>query len=127
MVTNITFLFYSGIHFCLIKQHSFLSFPLAADWQYVIEFIQERVLISAFISVFHIRQLIDSHVIELIQECDLERLEALVLQMYDHVIPPSNKLHIMSLVRQKCSKQLTELLKYIDCKQVSKKLALLSH
>ncbi|CAG5117737.1 unnamed protein product [Candidula unifasciata] len=63
------------------------------------------------------KQLIDSHVIELIQECDLERLEALVLQMYDHVIPPSNKLRIMSLVRQKSSKQLTELLKYIDCKQ----------
>ncbi|KAH9512962.1 hypothetical protein Btru_037155 [Bulinus truncatus] len=63
------------------------------------------------------KHLIDSHVIELIQECDLERLEALVLQMYDHITPETNACGFSQLVRLKNSKQLHELIKNINSTQ----------
>ncbi|CAL1533057.1 unnamed protein product [Lymnaea stagnalis] len=63
------------------------------------------------------KELIDSHVLELIQDCDIERLEALVLQLYGHIIPEPGHCNAMSIVRQKCSKQLYELIKNIQSTQ----------
>ncbi|XP_005110915.1 uncharacterized protein LOC101854055 [Aplysia californica] len=57
------------------------------------------------------RELIDSHIIEMVQDCDILRLEALVLQLYEHVAPVCARHQLLCIARQKCSKQLHELLK----------------
>uniref|UniRef100_A0A2C9KRZ7 Uncharacterized protein n=2 Tax=Biomphalaria glabrata TaxID=6526 RepID=A0A2C9KRZ7_BIOGL len=63
------------------------------------------------------KHLIDSHVIELVKECDLERLEALVLQLYDHIFPESNTQSFANIVSRKNSKQLCQLLRNTNSTQ----------
>jgi hypothetical protein len=64
-------------------------------------------------------ELIDDHVTSLVSDCNISRLESLVLRSYDHLtdLEAVRKLR-MSDFSKKCSKQLEELLSDVGKKQV---------
>lgn len=65
-------------------------------------------------------QMIDDHVIDIINTCDIERLETMILQAYDHILDITDEKgrNALQLARKQDSKQLVTILQNIVATQV---------
>ncbi|KAL5004081.1 hypothetical protein ScPMuIL_017537 [Solemya velum] len=73
-------------------------------------------------------KMIDGHVVKLIEQCDIERIEALILQEYDHVTDICNKRgkFAMKIAKSKNSRQLMEVLQNAHVTQKNKETMFLA-
>ena len=66
-------------------------------------------------------RLIDEHVLGFVKDCNIERLECLILQSYDHIldITDENGQTALQIARKRGSKQLVRLLQNVLATQVT--------